>query len=280
MTRLEPGGSIVIVMQRWHQDDLIGRILREMPDAGWKEVRFPAIAEEEDVLGRKAGEALFPERYSEEYLLEVKRTKSAYWWNSQYQQRPSPPSGAIFLRDHWVFYKRPPEKFERLVQSWDMAFKGKEESDFVAGHVWGKAGADYYMLDRTHGKMGVSASMQGIRNMRGKHPKARAVLVEDAANGPAIVELLKREISGMIAVKPEGGKIARANAVEPFQHAGNIFLPDPSIAPWVKDFVEECANFPTGVYDDDVDAMTQAIIYLSQRPVPGFFVVQPRRPAE
>ena len=273
LTRLEPNGSIIIVMQRWHQDDLIGRILREMPDAGWREVRFPAIAEEEDVLGRAPGEALFPERFPADRLLEVKQTKSSYWWSSQYQQRPSPPSGAVFLRENWRYYDRLPEMVELLFQSWDMAFKGMADSNPVAGQVWAKAGPDYYLVDRVNRKMGFTDSLQAVRDMKKNHPRSRAILVEDKANGPAVIDVLRREIPGVIPITPEGGKIVRAHAVEPTQRAGNVFLPEKERHPWVKEFVEQCAEFPGGVEDDDVDAFTQAINWAESRPSPGAFVV-------
>ena len=270
MSRKEPNAAVIVIMQRWHLDDLIGRILRENPGT-WKEVRFPALAEETDIIGREPGEALFPARYSRENLLEEKRTKSPYFWNAQYQQRPSPESGTIFLRECFQYYVRAPDKFDKVIFSWDMTFKDKKDSDFVAGHAWGKAGANFYLLDRIHGRMGITATIQGVRQLKAKNPRGRAILIEDKANGTAVIELLKKEIPGIIPVEPAGGKWARANAIEPYQRAGNIYFPDPTIAPWVKDVVEECANFPTGQHDDDVDAMTQAIIYLSQSPSFGLF---------
>jgi predicted phage terminase large subunit-like protein len=99
--------------------------------------------------------------------------------------------------------------------------------------------------------------------MKGKHSGCIATLVEDKANGPAIIDTLGKAIPGLLAVNPEGGKIARAFAVQPTIEAGNVYLPDPSIAPWVHDFIEECASFPKGGTDDEVDAATQAINYLN-----------------
>jgi predicted phage terminase large subunit-like protein len=106
--------------------------------------------------------------------------------------------------------------------------------------------------------------------MKARWPGAVAVLVEDKANGPAIIETLTKEIPGVIAVDPEGGKVARAYAIQPEQEAGNIHLPDPTIAPWVGEFVAECSSFPRGANDDEVDQMTQAINYLRNRAQPGF----------
>ena len=95
--------------------------------------------------------------------------------------------------------------------------------------------------------------------MTKKWPKAGLKLVEDKANGPAVIQALRHEISGLVAVVPDGGKVARAQAVSPQVESGNIYLPHPSIAPWVEPFVEECAAFPNGKYDDQVDQMTQAL---------------------
>ena len=87
--------------------------------------------------------------------------------------------------------------------------------------------------------------------------------MEDKANGTAVIELLRKEIPGLIPVDPQGGKVVRAQAIAPYAEAGNIFLPNPAKAPWVHDFLEECAAFPNAAHDDDVDAMSQAITYLS-----------------
>ena len=271
--RREPGAKVLVIMQRWHQDDLIGRIKREMPQSGYREINFPAIAEEEDALGRKPGDALFPARYPIDELLKIQRDLVPYYWNSQYQQRPSDPHGAIFLRENWRYYGRLPEKVELLYQSWDMAFKGTADSNPVAGQVWAKAGPDYYLVDRVNRKMGFTDSLQAVRDMKKIHPRSRAILVEDKANGPAVIDVLRREIPGVIPITPEGGKIVRAHAVEPTQRSGNVFLPEKERHPWVKEFVEQCAEFPGGVEDDDVDAFTQAINWAESRPSPGAFVV-------
>jgi predicted phage terminase large subunit-like protein len=112
--------------------------------------------------------------------------------------------------------------------------------------------------------MSVSATMTAVRSLSAKWPQATAKLVEDKANGTAVIDLLKRDIAGLIPVEPEGGKVVRAQAVSPEVESGNVFLPDPSIAPWVHDFIEECAAFPNGANDDQVDMMSQALIRFQQ----------------
>ncbi|MGQ0419311.1 phage terminase large subunit, partial [Bacillus sp. HC-Mk] len=112
-------------------------------------------------------------------------------------------------------------------------------------------------IDNLKARMNFPTTLQAIRNMVRKHPKAHAKLVEDKANGPAIISMLKNEIGGMIPVNPQGGKVARVNAVSPYIESGNVYLPRQ--APWVHDFVEECASFPNGKNDDQTDAMSQAL---------------------
>jgi predicted phage terminase large subunit-like protein len=148
---------------------------------------------------------------------------------------------------------------DELELSWDLSFKDKKSSDFVAGQVWGRKNAKYYLFAQTHDRLSFSKTVQAFKEQAAAWPRAFSKLVEDAANGPAVIDTLREQISGIIAVKPEGGKVSRANAVSPMVEAGNVYLPDPSFAPWVDQFVEECAVFPNGTHDDQVDAMSQAL---------------------
>ena len=102
--------------------------------------------------------------------------------------------------------------------------------------------------------------MKAVRDLSQKFPQTYAKLIEDKANGSAVIQMLQHEISGILPVNPEGGKIARAQAVSPLIEAGNVYLPHPDCAAWVGDFIEECAAFPNGARDDQVDAMTQALL--------------------
>lgn len=266
-TRLAPGGAVVLVMTRWHEDDLAGRLLEAERAEGeqWDVVNLPAVAEGEDVLGRQTGEVLWPERFAPEEYESTRRAVGSRLWAALYQQRPAPDEGTILRRDWWRFYKQRPDKFDRLIQSWDCTFKDAASSDFVVGQVWGKIGADKYLLDQMRARMDMPTTMQAIRTMTAKWPDTHEKLIEDKANGPAVIQMLSREISGLIPVNPEGGKVVRAQAVSPDIEAGNVWLPDPSLAPWVHDFVEECAAFPNGTHDDQVDAATQAIHRLREQ---------------
>jgi predicted phage terminase large subunit-like protein len=152
-----------------------------------------------------------------------------------------------------------PDRFDQVVQSWDLAFKGLTTSDYVVGQVWAAVGADRFLLDQKRERMDMPHTVEAIRDMSEKWPQTAAKLVEDRANGPAVIASLQHAITGLIAVNPEGGKIARAAAVSPQIEAGNVYLPHPAIAPWVEKLMEECTSFPNAAHDDQVDALTQAL---------------------
>lgn len=265
-TRIQDNGAIILVMTRWHEDDLAGRLFKAQQEGGdrWEYVNLPALAEGNDVLGREEGKPLCPILFTKETLEATKTRLGSYWWASLYQQRPSPAEGGIFKRNWWQYYRQVPGQFNEIIQSWDMAFKDTKTADFVVGQVWGRKAADKYLLDQVRGRMDFPATVQAVRSLSAKWPQARAKLVEDKANGPAVIATLKREISGLIPVEPQGGKESRAWAASPEVEAGNVYIPDPSIASWVHDFVEECAAFPNGANDDQVDAMSQAIIRMNK----------------
>ena len=157
-----------------------------------------------------------------------------------------------------------PATFDQVVQSWDMAFKDKKSSDYVVGQVWGRKGANMYLLHQVRGKLTFTETIKRVRDVSAQWPEARAKYVEDKANGTAVLDALQHEIQGLIAVNPEGGKESRAWAVQPFVEAGNVWLP--RSAAWTTDFVEEAKDFPNGAHDDQVDAMTQALLKVGIRP--------------
>jgi len=152
-----------------------------------------------------------------------------------------------------------PADLETMVQSWDMSFKDRPTSDYVVGQVWGVKKGDRFLLDQVRDQMDMPATKEAVKNLSRRWPKAAAKLIEDKANGPAVIQELQHELSGLIQVNPEGGKIARAHAVSPQIESGNVYLPHPAIAPWVEVFLEEVVAFPNGRNDDQVDAMTQAL---------------------
>jgi len=267
-TRLEKDGAILLTMTRWHEDDLAGRLLRlAETDAAadqWEVLTFPATAEAvrhpEDV--RRVGQALWPEKYSLERLAGIKTALGSYDWGALYQQHPSPAEGGLFKREHWKYWRELPPKLTDWMQSWDCAFKATSSSDYVVGQVWARDGANRYLIDQVRRRMTFTETLQAIRDMTKLYPQTHHKLVEDKANGSAVIDTLRREIPGIVAVEPRGGKEVRAQAVTAQIEAGNVFLPQN--APWLGDFIEECAAFPNGAHDDQVDAMTQYLARASR----------------
>lgn len=257
-TRLMPNGAQVIILTRWHHDDLAGRLLAQEGHE-WEVISLPALAEENDMLGREVGEPLWSEfGFNKEWAAKKIVEVGTRTWNSLFQQRPSPESGDTFKRE-WIKYYRALPELEEQIISVDASFKDKKGSDFCVIQVWGKQGANKYLIDQVRDRMNFPQTVQAIRGVAAKHPLAHAKLIEDKANGTAVIDYLKNEISGMIAIEPKGGKEVRASAVSPQWEAGNVYLPHPNQAPWINDFVEELLQFPNGKHDDSVDSMTQAL---------------------
>jgi predicted phage terminase large subunit-like protein len=148
-----------------------------------------------------------------------------------------------------------------------MAFKDTSKSDYVVGQVWMRRGADAFLLDQVHDRMDFVTTCQQFRELAAKWPQATLKLVEDKANGTAVINALRRIVIGIVPEEPHGSKEARAAAVSPLVEAGNVHLPTPELAPWVGDLIEEAAAFPNGAHDDQVDAMSQALNRLILAPL-------------
>jgi predicted phage terminase large subunit-like protein len=286
-------GVMVVVMQRLHERDISARCL----ELGYTHLCLPAEAEQKTTIVlpvskkaivRESGELLWPEREGEKEIEQAKKSLGSYGYAAQYQQRPSPAEGGL-LKRHWWQYWKPknsdlppiavkqpdgsfksydpvelPSEFDEILQSWDMSFKDEKAAkggkpDFVAAGVWGRKGANKYRLDEICERMDFPSTCSAVIALSKAWPKAKAKLVEDKANGSAVIATLKNKISGLIAVEPEGGKIVRANAVAPEIESGNVFLPHPMLKAWTESFIEECGVFPNGANDDRVDEMTQAL---------------------
>lgn len=267
MTRQQSVTRIILIMTRWHEDDLAGRIKQDMPEL-CEVVNIPCECEsDDDLLGRKIGDPLCPELGKDKKWLET--TKKAYVsengqraWDALYQGRPTAMEGNLFLRDSWSFYDREEYrsgnmKFDRVVMSVDATYKDTKRADFVAIQVIGKKGDDYYLLDRTKRRMTFTATIKEIVRMKNANPLVRQIYIEDKANGSAIIEVLRQNVSGVVAVEPKESKYARAEAVAYIQQDGHIFLPKKT--GWVYELINEFATFPNGAHDDEVDCMTQAL---------------------
>ncbi|MDP9820397.1 putative phage terminase large subunit-like protein [Nocardioides massiliensis] len=284
-TRLAPGAQVVLILTRWHDDDLAGRLLAAEDGHLWRVVNIPAQADhdpakgETDALDRAVGEYLESARGRTRAQWEAIKTRvGSRTWSALYQGRPSSAEGTIFKREHWQFYDQPLwieredgarilTQYDDLLISWDMAFKSTAGSDYVAGHVWMRRGADAYLLDRIHGRLDFPATLLAVRRLAARWPQALLKLVEDKANGTAVIAMLTRSIPGLVPIEPDGGKVARATAVSPLVEAHNVWLPAPELCPWVDEVIEEAAAFPTGKHDDDVDAMSQALNRLIVQPL-------------
>lgn len=269
-SRAEPGATIVIIQQRLHERDLAGYLMAEQPGE-WDTVILPAIAERDDPMGRAIGEPLCPERYNAEALERIRQNTPPAIWDAMQQQKPRPPGGTI-IQEEWLrYYDSAPDKFDRVILSWDMAFKETRAGSFVVGQVWGRIGADCYLLGQVRRRMDFTATQDAFEAQCRDWPAAREKLIEDKANGPAVISSLQQRIPGLIPMPVEGSKEARAHAVSCFFRAGNIHLP--RAAAWIKDYVSELTAFPGSENDDQVDATTQAVNYLmlaaDTRPVMG-----------
>jgi predicted phage terminase large subunit-like protein len=140
-----------------------------------------------------------------------------------------------------------PRRFDEIIQSWDMTFKDAATSDYVVGQVWGRSEERYYLLDQARDRLDFPGTIRAVKNLSSKWPEAKLKLVEDKANGPAVIAMLKSELSGLVPVEPQGSKEARAYAVSALVEAGNVFLP--ARASWLDDFITETASFPNGRND-------------------------------
>lgn len=267
-TRLMPGGAIVIIQTRWHEDDLAGWLQREHSHEGWEVLNLPALAEPGDELGRPEGAPLWPEAYPLSELETLKRSVGARDWAALYQQRPSAAEGSIFKREHWHSYT-PTEtasqallaslKVYHVIQAWDTAFKTKETNDYSVGVTLGVAPNRYYVLDVWRDRAEFPDLKRAMVAQAAKW-KAHSVVIEDTAAGQSLIQELRRGTRlPLVAVKADRDKATRAHAVTPTHEAGLVYLP-PS-EPWASAFEDELAGFPTAPHDDQVDAFVHALTY-------------------
>lgn len=279
-----------LIMQRLHEEDLGAHVMAE---GGWTVINLQMEYEPDNKLNHpadprtKAGELLFPGKFPRVEVDKLKTKLKRHWW-SQCQQNPRPGDGGPLKRWYWCFWypheMRIPPAPVRVVkpdgsvheckqmplpkrlgaqsQSWDMAFKDTKDSAYVVGQVWAEFMADSFLLDQVRDKMDFVASVAAVRNLSARWPRALEKLVEDKANGSAVINTLKRELPGLVEIQPEGGKEARANAASPAIESGNVFLPHPALVPTINALIDECEAFPAGAYADQVDALTQ---YLNKR---------------
>jgi predicted phage terminase large subunit-like protein len=278
-------GAVVLVMQRLHEDDVTGTVLRE---GGWVHLKIPGIATEHQkiifpvsgrVVIREPGDVLWPERENKAMLDHLRtNVMGSYAFSGQYQQEPAPDEGGILKKQWWQYYKLTDDflrltphqrelqlpKMNQVMISWDMSFKDLATSDYCAGTVWGRAKGQYYLIDVVYDHLDFPAAKEAVKALYRRHPHAMAILIEEAANGVGIIQSLRKSVHRIIPVRPHDSKIARVHAISPLVEAGNVFLPHPDCAPWIEEFILQCARFPNATHDDFVDSMTQALSRLSR----------------
>jgi predicted phage terminase large subunit-like protein len=288
--RLAPGAPVVIIQTRWRENDLSGWLQASETGSEWRVINIPAQADhdpakgETDPLGREPGEYMISARGRTVADWEKKKREvGSRSWNALYQGRPSPESGDVLKREWWRFYETPlwinrpdgtrwaplADGGTRMIQSWDMAFKSTASSDWVVGQVWMSDGVHAWLLDQVRGRWSFVETMRAMVQLSARWPQAVLKLVEDKANGPAVISALSRRLPGLVPEEPHGSKQARAAAIAPFIEAGNVHLPDPGLpgCAWVGDLIDEAAAFPNAAHDDQVDTASQALNRLLLTPI-------------
>ncbi len=275
-TRLAPGGGILIIMTRWHQDDLVGRVLAQAKEDGeqWRVLRYPAIAEQ-DEKHRKEGEALHPERFDEKTLERIRKAVGSRVWASLYQQRPAAAEGDIFKREYWN-YLRPPQDlitmtyaersawlrqqgFSFLVQGWDTALGTKKRNDYTACTTLGVGPNRYGVLDVWRGKIEFPDVLKQVElQYDAWKPNQVAVEGGGSASGKALVQMLSRSTRiPFHEVASVADKVFRAETLSPLVESRLVTIVEGG--GWQSTFIDQCANFPNVPKDDDVDSFMIAL---------------------
>jgi len=276
LTRLndKQTGAVVIVMQRLHEDDLVGHVL-ERDD--WEIVSLPAIATDDTehrlnddpdaVHRRRTGDVLHPEREPMAVLEQIRRAQGSLTFQAQYQQAPLPPGGNVIRREWLRSYDDPPERFERVMVSWDTASTLGEASDWSVGTVWGSVGLDFYLLDVWRDRVESPELRRAILRLS-RDWETENTIVEDTELGRALVTDIRRTNTARpILHRPIFDKEARLLAQAARFEAGQVHLPRE--APWLGEYMRELLAFPNGRHDDQVDSTSQALHWLTARtPVP------------
>lgn len=273
-TRLEPGGSVIIIQTRWHEDDLSGRLLREEPDK-WTVINLPAIAEDNDPLGRNPGQALFPRRYNEEALHEIKTTLGAYWFNALYQQHPAPLEGSLFKREYFKYCQFDGHTINlhgknvslgscKVFQTCDPAVSTKASADFFVLMTWAVTQAsDLILLDVLKTRM-EGPDQITLFNQQYQRWKPAYQAVEAVGVGKTLYQLLLREGLPIRELKASADKVTRALPAAARMEANKIYFVEG--AAWLYDLESELLAFPQGAHDDQVDCVSYAVQCAIQQP--------------
>jgi len=256
-TRLEPGASMILIMTRWHEDDLAGRILGSERAHDWQIVNLPALAETSDPLGRAPGAALCPERYDETALSNIKEVLGSRSFAALYQQRPQPAEGALFRREWFDIVDRAPEGL-LWGRYWDLAASTKTSADYTA------SGA--VALDPNDGSIYIRDMIRG----RWEWPDARKIVIQTMLSEPNAIHGIEEAMHGLAAVQDlrrvreinhialrgvtvDKDKLTRALPWSIKAEARKVRLVR---GPWIAAFLDEVCMFPQGTHDDQVDTIS------------------------
>lgn len=277
-TRLEPGGSVIVVMTRWHEDDLVGRILAQARGGGerWDVVTLPALAEENDPLGRTPGEALWPSRYPRERLLEIERAVGPYVWSALYQQRPAPREGGMFKVERIKIRQAAVDLLPQRVRFWDKAGTA-DGGAYTAGVLMGRdRERRYWVLDVVRGQWDSAERERVIRQTAeadGVEVKI-GIEQEPGSGGKESAQNTIRNLAGFVcrAERPTGDKVLRADPFSVQVNSENVFLAPGN---WNRAYLDELQHFPhfpRGALKDQVDASSGAFGMLTRwKPTLGAF---------
>lgn len=250
-TRLMPGGAVVLVQTRWHMDDLAGRIL--LGHENWEVINLPAIAEGADALGRKPGQALWPDQYDVAALANIKATIGEREFTALYQQRPSPIEGALFRRD-WIGRQVVPRSGTRIAMGVDLALSTKTSADYTACVVMARDEfGKLYVLDAVRERVDFPNALRLIKNMAEKW-KPNSIAIEQVAYQAVVVqELLRQTTLPIRGVTPDKDKLTRAQPLALRYEQGLVH--HAQLPSWFED---ELLAFPQSQHDDAVDALVYA----------------------
>ena len=273
----------IVIMQRIHENDLIGHIESTEIDS-WTVLKIPMEYSQRYWTSplnwqdprKQDGELLSPERIPVEEVSKLKKELGEYNYSAQYQQEPVPPDGGI-IKDKYFRYWSIPRDYEMVWQSWDLAMNNESTNDYTVGTIWGKIGCDRYLLDMFRGQWDINEQAREIVRANRRFPQTRTTLIENKANGHAVVKLLKDPVQiqkihhyavpGLTLVDPKklgGDKANRLLMCSPEFSAGSVYFPSEQQHPWVSEIKKELCGFPKYKHDDIVDSISQSLNWVAQ----------------
>ena len=258
-TRLMPGGAIILIQTRWHEDDLAGWLLKGHET--WLTLNLPALAEKNDQLNREIGEPLWPDFYPKDRLLEIKKTIGDREYASLYQQRPSSIEGNLFKKEWWQHYETRPITMDGILQSWDCGYEQGEDSSYSVGQTWAAKDGHFYLLNQLRKRLAYPDLVRAVKE-QARFFNPEKILIERAASGRSLVQDLFSLTRLHIKAIPTTNKSKeeRAYLITDLIEAGRVWLP--KNAKWLDEFIDELSHFPHGKFTDQVDALTMALQFM------------------